>query len=67
MAKVHNMRLLPLIALLLSGVVQAQQIDLHGPPGSAYFGMRVNVLPNGNIVAIDASWSPPANPGVQEE
>ena len=54
-----------LIALLLSGTVQAQQVDLHGPPGSAFFGMRVNVLPNGNIVVIDASWSPPANPGVR--
>ena len=42
-------------ALILTpaSVVQAEQIDIVGPPGSEAFGTSVTALPNGNIVVTD--------------
>lgn len=42
---------------LLSFDVTALQVDIHGPPGSSTFGLRVTVLPNSNIVVTDPSSS----------
>jgi hypothetical protein len=53
------LRALLLITLLITGLASAQQIDIHGPAGSALFGYEVIVLPNGNIVVSD----PTANVG----
>jgi hypothetical protein len=50
-------RALLLITLLMAGTVHAQQFDIHGPAGSVAFGTGVNVLPNGNVVVADPSWS----------
>jgi hypothetical protein len=37
----------------------AAVVDIPGPTGSEYFGGRVKVLPNGNIVIIDSSYTIP--------
>src|ERR1043166_8617384 len=36
------------------------QSDIAGPAGSGTFGTTVNVLPNGNIVVTDPTFSIPA-------
>lgn len=46
-------RLALLVTALLPAIVLANQVDLVGPAGSAGFGSRVTVLPNGNIVVVD--------------
>lgn len=43
--------------LLFSIAATAQQVDIHGPVGSALFGKSVTVLPNGNIVVTDPASS----------
>jgi hypothetical protein len=50
------------IGLLLAGPAWAQQIDISGPTGSAWFGQAVAVLPNGNIVVTDPN-GPVSNVG----
>ncbi len=42
-----------LVACILSAGAIANQVDIIGPVGSAAFGSRVAVLPNGNIVVVD--------------
>jgi hypothetical protein len=44
-----------LTALILTpaSMVQAEQINIAGPPGSEAFGTSVTALPNGNIVVTD--------------
>jgi len=44
-----------LLWAVLVGQAQADQLDIHGPPGSGRFGEAVKVLPNGNIVVADPS------------
>lgn len=42
-----------------SGLALADQVDIHGPLGSERFGRDVAVLPNGNLVVTDPSFSMP--------
>jgi hypothetical protein len=53
------------VIILLGGLLHGSsqtaaamtQIDIHGPDGSALFGISVSVLPNGNFVVTDPFFS----------
>ena len=46
--------------LIISIAVKTPQFDIQGPAGSGSFGEKVVVLPNGNIVVVDSSYSIPS-------
>ena len=43
--------------LFAASSANAQQTDIHGPAGSGLFGSSATVLPNGNFVVTDPSFS----------
>lgn len=51
-------------ALVLATLaVQAEQVDISGPPGSETFGATVLALPNGNFVVVDPDGGPVSGAG----
>lgn len=47
-------------SLIVTASAKPPQTDIHGPEGSHLFGFYVTVLPNGNIVVPDSSYSIPS-------
>jgi hypothetical protein len=53
----HHARIVAMLLLVPAWPLAAAQVVLEGPVGSSEFGLHVYVLPNGNLVVTDPTFS----------